>query len=108
MKKMFAALSALTLLASMSLTAVAETPAAPETAGRPMYGARVCFVDADNNGICDNMGQRQGNRGQRRANFVDENNDGVCDNMGQRQENRGKKSRKNRAQSSRAQNRNAR
>ena len=33
------------------------------------------FVDADNNGVCDNRGN--GNR-----NFVDADNDGVCDNRG--------------------------
>ncbi len=31
-------------------------------------------VDADNDGVCDNFGERPG--------FVDENGDGVCDNRG--------------------------
>ena len=33
---------------------------------------RANFVDANNDGICDNAGQRG-------ANFVDEDGDGVCD-----------------------------
>ncbi len=52
------------------------------------------FVDADGDGVCDNMGTDQGQQGQARGshgdgdgvctdeNFVDADGDGVCDNMG--------------------------
>ena len=40
----------------------------------PENGSR--YVDADNDGVCDNIGERPG--------FVDENGDGVCDNQGSR------------------------
>jgi hypothetical protein len=36
------------------------------------------FVDANNNGVCDNFESRQGKG--RGGNFVDANNDGICDN----------------------------
>ena len=36
-----------------------------------------CYVDADNDGVCDNQGT--GGCGQ---NYVDADNDGVCDNQG--------------------------
>ena len=57
---------------------------------------RANFIDEDNNGICDNAGQRGvyfvdenndgicDNAGQRVVYFVDENNDGICDNAAQR------------------------
>ena len=61
-------------------------------AGALQKGSGQNFVDADNDGICDNyaVGQATGqetgqetasslNRGQ---NYVDEDNDGVCDNLG--------------------------
>ena len=38
----------------------------------PENGPR--YVDADNDGVCDNIGERPG--------FVDEDGDGVCDNRG--------------------------
>lgn len=38
------------------------------------------YVDADNNGVCDNRGTNaSGGYGQ---NYVDADNDGVCDNLG--------------------------
>lgn len=40
------------------------------------------FVDADNDGVCDNWQSRP--EGGRKQNFVDANNDGVCDNASTR------------------------
>ena len=42
------------------------------------FEARPGFVDADGDGVCDNLGTGQGLG----ANFVDENGDGVCDYLG--------------------------
>ena len=39
-------------------------------------GSGAGFVDADNDGVCDNRGSGSG------AGFVDADNDGVCDNRG--------------------------
>lgn len=43
-------------------------------------GERPEFVDADGDGVCDNQGSR-GFRGDAR-NYVDEDGDGICDNIG--------------------------
>lgn len=43
------------------------------------------FVDADNNGVCDNYGTGQGGNGYgngQGAGYVDADNNGVCDNYG--------------------------
>ena len=43
------------------------------------------YVDADGNGICDNLGTAGANYGSGRgqdANYVDADNDGICDNLG--------------------------
>lgn len=46
------------------------------------------YVDKDNNGVCDNIGNRSGNG--RGANFVDKNGDGICDNRSTVGKNSGK------------------
>ncbi|MDD2963203.1 MAG: hypothetical protein PHU33_04590 [Bacteroidales bacterium] len=44
-------------------------------AGQPVQ--QRTFVDADNDGVCDNFATRPANG--RGRNFVDNNNDGICD-----------------------------
>ena len=54
------------------------------------------FTDADNDGICDNCGHKQGGSQarlrQESSNFIDDDNDGVCDN---KENNCGNRSRQN-------------
>ncbi|MGI6687277.1 MAG: hypothetical protein ACOX6Y_02760 [Christensenellales bacterium] len=52
-------------------TTPAVNPAAPKTN----------YVDADNDGICDNCGLAQG-KNPNAPGFTDENGDGVCDHLG--------------------------
>ena len=45
-------------------------------------GSRCVYVDADGNGICDNCGARHGHWAGCGGAFVDADGDGVCDNCG--------------------------
>lgn len=42
----------------------------------------VNFVDADGDGVCDNEGTCTSNGERKQLNFVDANSDGICDNTG--------------------------
>lgn len=46
------------------------------------------YVDADNNGLCDNCGNEQG-KNTDAPNYLDENKDGVCDHFGTDQQGQG-------------------
>jgi hypothetical protein len=67
--------------------AVAEltTSVAPEvqtTETTPVATApQTGFLDADNDGVCDNCGNALGTNSDA-PNYIDENNDGVCDHFG--------------------------
>lgn len=72
MKKiMVFALAAVLLIGGVMTVHAATTPMAPCT-------QQECFVNADNNGVCDNRGDCP--MGNQKDCFVDANNDGICDN----------------------------
>lgn len=52
-------------------------PAVPATPAAPRTG----YVDADNDGVCDNCGQAQG-QNPNAPGFTDADGDGVCDHLG--------------------------
>ena len=93
MKKVFLSLAVAAALMAGASMANAQEDEAPA----PVRRAQVAFVDANGDGICDNIGTRvgtgvgrgAGGSGQGRwagkgPNFVDANGDGVCDNAGTR------------------------
>lgn len=75
----------------LAATLLLTTPAipAPEACINGLRAARngvghicsfsECFVDENNDGICDNRGSYRGFGLRCRENFVDEDGDGVCD-----------------------------
>ena len=84
MKKMLMTVAALAVIWTLGTTAAfaegpsastAESVSAVQTGGKtnhPAAGGNCAFVDADNDGICDNLDTH--------CNFVDANGDGICDN----------------------------
>ena len=89
MKKTLLILAMALLIALPAFGLAAEETAAPETETTPapaaQYGRRwrqtapqSRFEDADNDGICDNCGQAQGQNPDAPG-FTDENKDGICD-----------------------------
>ncbi|MBL8025715.1 MAG: hypothetical protein JNL74_04855 [Fibrobacteres bacterium] len=85
MSKLLTISVAVVALSAASLFAATPTAGAGTTAN---HGTN--FVDKDGDGLCDNVGTRQGSgKGTGcqsgtgcGANFVDANKDGVCDNAG--------------------------
>ncbi len=109
MKKTLVILVMALLVALPVFGLAAEAPATPEaepTTAQPFYGRRwrqtvpeapattpqTAFEDADNDGICDNCGQPQG-QNPAAPNFTDENQDGVCDNLGTENQGQGRQDR---------------
>lgn len=79
MKNLLIPIIASMLLFGLSTTVSAQTGMA-KTPAKTTVGPN--FVDANNDGICDN--RPSGKQGVRGRNFVDANNDGICDNRGSR------------------------
>jgi len=88
------ALPVLGLAADLTPVTTPETQTAEATAAPILYGPRwrqnatpattipqTGYVDADNDGICDNCGNALGTNPDA-PNYVDENKDGVCDHFG--------------------------
>ena len=79
MKKLGALCTTLVLALSMgTVTTFAQTN---DPTQYTLQGNR-CFVDANDNGICDNVGTGEGCRNA--TLFIDSDGDGVCDNIGTR------------------------
>lgn len=75
MKKIVTTIAVLALF--LSAGTVSAFAAAPnKTASQPGRGQCSGFVDADGDGICDNLGSGRG------YGFTDADRDGVCDNLG--------------------------
>ena len=90
MKKVFVLLMAGMLVLTMGGMGVAAAgrgqgagQGAGQGRGQGRGQAASAWVDADGDGVCDNMGTGGG------RNWVDEDGDGVCDNMGMRAVGRG-------------------
>lgn len=78
MKRTICLILAVVLLASLVLAIVPAAYAAGFSRHHQKKTEQVCtYVDADQDGICDNRSENCG------KNFVDENGDGVCDNHGE-------------------------
>ena len=73
--KLITTAAGIALALTLGLTQVSGT--AVRGNARPMMSqskcCQACFVDTDNDGICDNRGS---------GNFVDADGDGICDNRG--------------------------
>ena len=62
----------ITLISAAMVTAIAAGSTLAFSAKENKNGNSVGYVDADNDGVCDNRNSGKG--------FVDADNDGVCDN----------------------------
>ena len=79
---------------TLTITALVLVAALSTMAAFAAGSGNRSFVDADNDGVCDNRGNGYGNfvdadndgvcdiRGNGNRNFVDADNDGICDNRG--------------------------
>ncbi len=82
MKKYFSMTVVILMVLGLSLT---DAAAQPFGKGKANMGATKGskFVDANNDGVCDNYSSTNSLRNQTaKLNFVDANGDGVCDNTG--------------------------
>ncbi len=77
MKKVLIISMAVILVAAMSVTGLIAV-----NANGADKAQKASYVDADNDGICDNRGENCGNN-ENKSGYVDADNDGICDNKGE-------------------------
>lgn len=85
MKRLFIISMAVILVAAMSVTGIIAVSAnEPDSKVQKVF-----YVDADNDGVCDNKSENCEDTGNG-AGYVDADNDGVCDNKGENRSGEGK------------------